>query len=116
MPAANYEIMIECGATFRLALTWHAPDGTPINLTGWSARMQIRHRRTDAIPLVSLMSPSGGIVLGGTAGTINITITADDTADLTAKSGVYDLELVSPAGEVTRLVQGPVAISPEVTR
>jgi hypothetical protein len=56
------------------------------------------------------------LTLGGAAGTIVITLTATQTAALTAGNYVYDLELVSGAGVVTRLVQGNVTVTAEITR
>lgn len=116
MPAANYDILIEKGATFRLGLTWRDANGTPVDLTNWSARMQIRESINDAEAAVDLSSPSAGIALGGTAGTISVTITAAQTAALTIRRGVYDLEVQDIVGNVTRLLQGAVEVSPEVTR
>lgn len=116
MPAANYDILIEKGATFRLGLTWRDANGTPVDLTNWSARMQIRESINDAQAAVDLSSPSAGIVLGGTAGTIAVTLTAAQTAALTIRRGVYDLEVQDSVGNVTRLLQGAVEVSPEVTR
>ena len=56
------------------------------------------------------------ISLGGAAGTITLTISATDTAALSApQNGVYDLELVS-GSTVTRLVQGTFLVTPEATR
>jgi hypothetical protein len=45
-----------------------------------------------------------------------LTISATDTAALTAGRGVYDLELVAANGTVTRLLQGVVTISRNITR
>lgn len=116
MAAADYDILIEQGSTFVLPITWKDPSGTPINITNYSARMQIRRtvKATDVV--LSLTSPSGEIQLGGTAGTIVVTISATATDALTIVRGVYDLELQSPTGVVTRLIQGVVTVSPEVTR
>jgi hypothetical protein len=53
--------------------------------------------------------------LGGTAGTINLTVAATATEPVPAKTYVYDLELVS-GSVVTRLVQGTFELRGEVTR
>ena len=68
--------------------------------------------------LVSLTSPSGGIVVDDTAKTITITIAASVTAAYTFTTGVYDLELVSPAATpvVTKLLSGNVIVQGEATR
>ena len=57
-----------------------------------------------------------GITLGGAAGTITLDQTATQTTALAIGSCVYDLELVSGANVVTRLLQGELIISAEVTR
>jgi hypothetical protein len=55
------------------------------------------------------------VVLGGTAGTIVISLSDEVTADLTPATYVYDLELTSSTGDVTRLIQGAFVVDPEVT-
>jgi hypothetical protein len=115
MAAADYDLLIEQGATFELSIVWKDDEGAPIDITGYSARMQIR-QNYDTDPVISLTSASGGgIVLGGTAGSIDITIGANSTDDIEIRRGRYDLEL-ELAGVVTRLIQGSVDISREVTR
>ena len=87
----------------------------PVNLTGYTARMQIRETIESTTPLVSLTEASG-ITLGGAAGTIGITISATDTALLDFDSAVYDLEIVSAGGVVTPVAYGNVYLNDEVTR
>jgi hypothetical protein len=48
-------------------------------------------------------------------GRVEVIVTDEQTEDLTS-SGVYDLELVSPAGEVYRPLEGKMRLSKEVTR
>ena len=112
----RFDIEINQGATYELTVTWKDSTGAAINLTGYSARMQVRETYSSASTIVSLTNGSG-ITLGGAAGTIAILISATTTAALTAPfSGVYDLELVSAGGVVTRLLQGAATVTPEVTR
>ncbi len=102
--------------TFELTITWKDSAGTAINLSGYTARMQVRETYSSTTPIVSLTN-GAGITLGGAAGTIAIVISATTTAALAAPfSGVYDLEIVSAGGVVTRLVQGTATVSAEVTR
>jgi hypothetical protein len=115
--AGQYSPTIEQGATFVRVVTCRDEAGTLLNLTGYSAAMQLREV-PGSTPLISLTSPSGGIVLGGALGTITITLTATQTRALishTAQLVHYDLELTSPSGVVTRLLEGLVEVRPEVT-
>lgn len=114
MAAASYDIFCEQGATLSLALTYRDSDGDLVNLTGYTARLQVRESVNAASTLVSLTS-SSGITLGGSAGTIQITLSATTTAGLPKGTYVYDLELVS-GGTVTRLLKGKFTVDPEVTR
>jgi len=117
MRPGTYNISIVQGATFDQIFTWKDSFGVPTNLTGFTARMQVRSEVGAAgAPLLELTTDNGGIVLGGTAGTIRIIVTATLSAALNYDFGVYDLELVSAAGVVTRLLEGSAALSPEVTK
>ena len=113
MAAVNYNIAIEQGATFRLSVVWKDSNGDLVDLTTYTARMQIRPSVTSSTVLVDLLS-GDGIVLGGTAGSIEVTISATETAAL-KQGGVYDLELDN-GGVVKRLMYGSVSFSREVTR
>lgn len=116
MAAGSYDILIEQGATFRLHILYKDSNDAPVNLTGYSARMQVRQKYSSPTALLTFTTLDGSITLGGAAGTIDITGAATVTDDVTGCCGVYDLELVSPGGVVTRLIQGNATISPEVTR
>lgn len=116
MSAVQQNITIEQGATFQLELIWKNPDTTPINLTGYTARMQVRKKHTDSTKILDLTTQNGMIVITPLQGKINVAVPAADTEDITIKSGVYDLELESATGVVTRLIEGCVTVTPEVTR
>jgi hypothetical protein len=112
----EYPLYIAKGATFVENFTWKI-DNSPVNLTGYSARMQIRSSKLSEEPLISLTTEDdGGIVLGGVAGTIVVSISAEDTSELAGEAGVYDIELEDSSGVVTRLLEGTVKLSNEVTR
>lgn len=116
MPAGKHDIYIEQGATWSLPLVWKTAEGVPIDVTGYTARMHMRKKVTDAEIVLDLTTENSRITLGGVAGTINLSLTAADTAALTT-SGVYDLEMISGDGvTVTRLLEGKYALSVEVTR
>lgn len=115
MPAGKYTLRIEQGAYCARSLTYKDADGVPVDLTGCTARMQIRDYIEDAEVKLSISTESGNITLGGTAGTIDIEILTAQTALLTT-DGYYDLELILPSGEVERILQGQVLLDREVTR
>lgn len=114
MTAGKYDITIEQGATYDVTLTWRDSSNALVNLTGYSARLMARESVDSTTTLISI-TDGAGITLGGAAGTIRILLSAATTAAL-GLSGVYDLEMVSGAGVVTRLVEGFVILNKEVTR
>ena len=87
---------------------------TPVDLTGYTARMSIKDKIGGAV-LHSLTTENGGIVIDPAAKTILLSIPAATTEDFTWSRGVYDLEMVSSAGKVTRIILGRIALSREVT-
>ena len=89
---------------------------TPVDLTGYSARMTIKNR-VGGTALLSITSgaPDNRIAIDSTNHTITITVSAADTDDMTFTSGVYDLEMVGPTGAVTTIFYGSVTVTKEVT-
>lgn len=114
MSAGKYTLKIEQGAYKSLSLTYKDATGTPIDLTGYTARMQIRGYAESTTAWVSLTSASG-ITLGTTDGAIDIELTSTQTSAI-PDSGFYDIELVAPSGEVNRILEGAVKLSKEITR
>ena len=53
MAAGLYDITIEQGATFQMNLTWKDSTGSPVNITGYTARMQVRENYEAEDPPVS---------------------------------------------------------------
>lgn len=117
MSAGIYNILAEQGATFQRVITWKDADNIAQNLTGFTARMQVRDTVDDtAGAILELTTANNRITLGGVSGTVALLVDASTMAALTPEQYVYDLELVSSAGVVTRLVQGTFIVSGEVTR
>jgi len=113
--ATQYNTVIDQGADWYLTVTWNNPSGAPINLTGYTAALQIRTSPLAKTSVLSLATGSG-ITLGGAAGTIAIHATAAQTGAITNGKYAYDLELTSAGGVVTRLINGTVEVSAQVTR
>ena len=64
---------------------------------------------------IELTTENGGIELGND-GSIQLSMSATDTADLSFSRGVYDLEIVPPVGEPYKIVKGNVFLKREATR
>lgn len=117
MCCSRYNITILQGATFEIAVSWKNPDGTPVVLSGYTARMQVRGTFASTAVIVEATTANGRITITEATGTLAIKIGPTVTAALAAPAtGVYDLELVSAGGDVYRILEGGVRITPEVTR
>ena len=103
------------GATWKLSMTYTSGDVQPVDLTDYTARMQARPSYESNVVALNLTNGSG-ITLGGTAGTVGLLVPASITATVGAAQYVYDMELVSGSGEVTRFIEGTLTVTPEVTR
>lgn len=114
--AASLDITIEQGSDLDITMTWRDSNSALIDLTGYSAEMDIRDTVESVAVLFELSTVNSRIVLGGVLGTIQLLITAAESTAFTFTTGVYDLELTDPLGVVTRLIKGNVVIDPDVTR
>jgi hypothetical protein len=109
MPALRYDLVIEQGSTFRRSIPVLDDTSAPLDLTGWSVRGQIR--RSYADPTVAY-----DLDLTVASSNVELVIPAEDSSEWTWRHGVYDVELIDVDGNPTRLMQGSVTVSPEVTR
>jgi hypothetical protein len=114
--AGKLNMVIEQGTTFNPVFTYRDENQSLIDLSGYTARMQIRLKRTSPSFIEELTTGNGKITLGGAAGTITLLLTDTETAAYTFTSAVYDLELIDGSSAVTRLLQGTVTLSTEVTQ
>ncbi len=116
MAAAKYKLKLEQGVTLRKPFTWRAASD-PVILTGYKARMQIRPEIDSSAVLAELTTENGGILIEApTTGTFVLYLDDVITAALEFDQAVYDVEMIAPNGDVTRVMQGVVTLSREVTR
>jgi hypothetical protein len=109
----KYNITAYQGATYSLSLNWQI-GGTAVDLSGYTAAMQVRSSVTAPDTILDLDTGTE-ITLGGTAGTISITVPASTMGSAIPGKYLYDLELDS-GSTVTRLLEGAFQILPEVTK
>ena len=113
--AVTFNTTIDQGADWFLNFQYKNPNNTPIILTNYTAALQIRTSPLAKTTVLSLTN-GNGITITGATGTLAVRATATQTTAITNGKYAYDLEITSPANVVTRLVQGTVEVSPQVTR
>jgi hypothetical protein len=106
--ATKANLVIDQGSTFASSIDILDDNDESVNLTGYSARGQIRkhYTSTNSVSFTTTLS-NGSLV---------ISLTANQTANMVSGRYVYDLELIDPANTVLRILEGIVTVTPEVTR
>jgi len=116
--AAKVDFTIEQGATWKhsLLLKSGGESGPALNLTGYTAKMQVRAGLGATAVLLELSTANGRIIITAVAGRLDFLVPAAVTAALSFPAAVCDILLTSPGGEVTRLFQGVVTLSLGATK
>lgn len=127
MAAGNYSFTIEQGTTVDFEIQYTDVNDLPIDLTGYSGRMQIKSGFANDKPITyatlssSLAADGTGLNFSGslgttppTSGSIGIYISAESSSAFTFVKAKYDLEIYSGSA-VIRILEGAVALSKEVT-
>jgi len=118
MPAATINLpAIEKYASYNVPITLSSDfcNGTPIDLTSCTADMMLRATLSGA-DVLEFSTANGKITIPTpTNGTLNLVLTASQTAAITAGTYLYDLLVTFPSGVVTRFIQGTVTVVDGVT-
>ena len=100
----------ELNGTTQNASGGHLVYRLPLDMTGASARLQIRD--VSGALLLELSTATGGLQANG-PGRLMLSLTAAQTASINWQAGLYDLELTMADGSVDRWVQGAVGVRQE---
>ena len=111
MSAGTYNFTIEQGTTFSRILTLQE-NGSAMNLSGYSVASQMRSTH-DSSTVVATFTAS---VSNAGNGQITLLMSNSTTSGIEEGMYVYDVEITSGGGLVTRIMQGQVTTTPEVTR
>jgi|TARA_R110000822_G_scaffold62923_1_gene154907 hypothetical protein len=122
MAAGIYNFTIEQGTTVVKQFTYKDANAKVVDLSGYDVRMQIRDTVASST-VVDTFTTSSGLSILATAestasGTIQLRIEAASSSLYTFITAVYDIEIEDNGSPrtVTRLLQGSIKLSPEVTR
>lgn len=131
MAAGIYNFIIEQGATTQFRIDYKDSNNNPVDLTGYTGRMQIRNAPKGSVRYANLTNTLDfcgtgldftpeidGTIQPLSSGSIEVVISAASSSAFTFDQAYYDLELVTTSGGceyVTRLLQGKIKLSKEVT-
>lgn len=121
----RYDIITQSGVTYDLPISYRDVAGTPINLTGYTARMQIRELPNFPILVEfnTALTANGFIFLNGPAeeredganGNLRLFMTAANSANITPLVARYQLNITDSEGYVTPIIEGRFEIQGSVT-
>ena len=104
------------GDTWNTIITL-AQDGSAINLTGYSATLQMRPSVDSDTKLLDLTTDNGGLVVATPAnGQIQINASAATMAAIARGVYPYELQITSGTGIRTTMLAGYVTLTREVAR
>lgn len=111
MAAGYQELFVEQGADYNTTITLDAADGTDYNLTGYTAKSQIRksYYSANATAQFTITIPTpnnGGLIMA---------LSSANTANIAAGRYVYDVIIKDSSNNVTRVLEGIVNVLPRVT-
>lgn len=110
----NFEVDQNATFTFEVQYT-EEDEVTPIDLTGASAKMQVRDTKGGSKLAFTLTSPSGGITIDGPNGKLTIKVTPTQTNKMFYPKSSYDIMVVDSNGNKIKLLEGFMTLSRSVT-
>lgn len=100
-----------------ISLTITDGSGSPVDLTGVTARLQMRAKRADDPLLAELSTDDGTITItDAVGGKAALNFTSSATEVWTFAAAIYDLEFTFPGGLKKTLLAGKVGVTADVTR
>ena len=104
-------LYIDQGTDFSVTVDVTDSAGDILDLDGYTASAQIRKTYSS-----STVSATFSTTISASAGQVTLDLTDAQTSALTAGRYVYDLNIESGGGVITRVIEGQAIVTPGVTR
>ena len=104
-------IFLDQGSDYSNIITVAASTGEGLNLTNYTVKSQMRKSYTSSTAYAFTSS-----IYSAATGKVRIQLTAAQSEDIPPGRYLYDLEISSSAGVKTRVVEGIVTITPQITQ
>jgi len=106
--ASKANLVVDQGSTYSITINLDDVNGDPMDVSGYTSRAQMRKHYTSSNAVTFTTAISNG--------SLTISLTSTQTANIVSGRYVYDAELIDRFDNVTRIVEGIVTVTPEVTR
>lgn len=104
-------LFVDAGANYSNIITVAATNGQPLNLTGYTVASQMRKSYQSSTAYNFTAS-----VYDAATGKVRLQLTSDQSGAIPGGRWLYDVEITSPSGTKTRVVEGIVTINPQITQ
>ena len=108
--AVYANLILDQGSDFNSTIDVAGADGNSLDLSTYTLRGQIRKS------YLSSTAVDFNTSRGANTGELQISLTSTQTGNMKAGRYVYDIEIESAGGTVTRVVEGQLEVTPRVTR
>lgn len=109
--ATTANIFIDAGANYSNIITVASASTASLNLTDYTVKSQIRKSYTSSTAYNFTSS-----IYDAVSGKIRLELTSTQTSAIPPGRYLYDVEITSAAGNRTRVVEGIVTVTPEITQ
>ena len=106
--ASKANLVIDQGTTYSVVINLDDENGDPLNVGGYTSRAQMRKHYTssNAVSFTTALAN----------GQLTLSLSSNQSSDIVAGRYVYDAEIIDGSGNVTRIVEGMITVTPEVSR
>ena len=104
-------LFVDAGTDYSTIITVAATNGQPLNLTGYSVASQMRKSYSSSTVYNFTTS-----LYDAAQGKVSLQLNNTQSSAIPAGRWLYDVEITSPSGTKTRVVEGIVTVTPEITR
>jgi hypothetical protein len=104
-------LFVDAGATYSNIITVAATTGQALNLTNYTVKSQMRKSYSSSIAYNFTAS-----IYDANAGKVRLQLTPEQSEAIPAGRWLYDVEITSPSGSKTRVVEGIVTVNPQITQ
>ena len=104
-------LFVDAGASYSNIITVAATNGQPLNLTGYNVASQMRKSYQSSTAYNFTAS-----VYDAATGKVRLQLTPTQSEAIPAGRWLYDVEITSPSGSKTRVVEGIVTVNPQITQ
>lgn len=104
-------LFVDAGADYSNIITVSATTGQALNLTGYSVASQMRksYQSSTAYNFTSTIYDAAN-------GKVRLQLNSSQSSAIPAGRWLYDVEITSPSGTKTRVVEGIVTVTPQITQ